>query len=135
MTPPKKIPLSPEPLRIVVVDDEELIVEVITHMLRARYDVEVQSFTSSLAAWDALERTAPDLLIVDGLMPDLLGEDIVRRLMARQATFPILVISGYLSAEVVLGWFPGAPNISLLQKPCTSGQLCAEIEKHFTPPI
>lgn len=129
----KQESLNPEPLRFVVVDDEELIVQVIEHTLRARYNVAVQSFISSLAAWDELERTAPDMLIVDGMMHDLLGEDIVRRLMARRATFPILVISGYLSAEVVLGWFPGAPNISLLQKPFTSSELYAEIEKHFPP--
>ena len=122
---PKKRPLSPEPLRIVVVDDEELIVRIIEHMMRAKFDVAVQPFTSSQAAWDELERTSPDMLIVGGMMPELLGEDIVCRLMARKATFPILVVSGYLSAEVVLGWFPGTPNISFLRKPFTSEPLDA----------
>jgi FixJ family two-component response regulator len=127
----KQVPLSPEPLRIVVVDDEELIVHLIEHLICAKYDVAVQSFTSSQAAWQELERTSPDMLIVGGIMPELLGEEIVRRLMARQATYPILVVSGHLSAEAVLGWFSGAPHISFLRKPFTSEQIHAEIEKHF----
>lgn len=122
---------NPEPLRILVVDDEETLLQVIVQMLRARYELTIQSFTSSQAAWEELDRTSPDMLIVGGVMPVPCGEEIVRRLMARQDAYPILVVSGHLSAEVVLGWFPDAPNISFLQKPFASGQLFAEIEKHF----
>lgn len=45
----------------------------------------------------------------------------------------ILVVSGYLSSDVVLGWFPDAPNIAFLQKPFTVEQLVSEVEKHFEP--
>ena len=128
---PKKRPLNPDPLRIVVVDDEEFLVQVIEHMIRAKFDVAVQPFTSSEAAWEELERTSPDMLIVGGVMPPPCGEEIVRRLMARKATLPILVVSGLLSADDVLSWFPAAPNISFLQKPFSAEQLYAEIEKHF----
>lgn len=106
--------------------------EAIAHMLRARYDVEVQSFTSSLAAWEGLEQSSPDLLIVGGVMPDLCGEEIVRRLMSRNAAYPIVVVSGYLSGAAVLDWFPGSSHISFLQKPFSSAEIFAEIEKHFT---
>lgn len=128
---PKQTPLSPEPLRIVVVDDEELIVQMIVQMLCARYEATIQSFTSSQAASEELERASPDMIIVGGVMPPPCGEEIVRRLMAKPATYPILVVSGYLSADVVLGWFPGALNISFLRKPFTSEQLYAEVGKHF----
>lgn len=130
MTLKKRAP-SPQPLRIVVVDDEELIVQIIAHTIRSKFDVAVLPFTSSPAAWQELERASPDMLIVGGMMPELLGEEIVRRLMARRATFPILVVSGYLSPEVVLGWFPGAPNISFLRKPFTFEQLYADINNLF----
>ena len=127
----KQEPLNPDPLRIVLVDDEEVMVQIIECMIRAKYDVAVKSFTSSLSAWEELERTAPDMLIVGGVMPPPCGEEIVRRLMARNVSYPILVVSGYLSADDVLSWFPAAPNISFLQKPFDPGQLHAEIEKHF----
>ena len=127
----KQEPLNPDPLRIVLVDDEEFFVLILAQMLRSRYDATIQPFTSSQAAWEELERTSPDMLIVGGVMPPPCGEEIVRRLMARNVSYPILVVSGYLSADDVLSWFPAAPNISFLQKPFDPGQLHAEIEKHF----
>ena len=123
--------MNPDPLRIVLVDDEEFFVLILAQMLRSRYDATIQPFTSSQAAWEELERTSPDMLIVGGVMPPPCGEEIVRRLMARNVSYPILVVSGYLSAGDVLSWFPAAPNISFLQKPFDPGQLHAEIEKHF----
>ena len=92
-------PVNPAPFRVVVVDDEEVVVEIVSLMLRSRFHVEVLPFCSSLAAWEELERTSPDLLIVGGMMPDLLGEEIVRGLMVRSVTYPILVVSGYLNRE------------------------------------
>jgi DNA-binding NarL/FixJ family response regulator len=91
-------------------DDEEIVVQLIEHTVRAKYDVVVRSFASSQAAWDESERTFPDMLIVGGVMPPPCGAEIVSRLMTRKATYPILVVSGSLSADVVLGWFPGAPT-------------------------
>ena len=129
----KHDPLNPEPFRIVVVDDEELIVEIINLMIRAKYEVEIKSFTSSQAAWEELDQPSPDMLITGGIMPEPHGEEIVRRLMARKATYPILVVSGYLKEEVVLGWFPDATNISFLPKPIDAAHLYAALEKHFMP--
>ena len=127
----KQEPLNPDPLRIVLVDDEEFFVLILAQMLRSRYDATIQPFTSSQAAWEELDRASPDMLIVGGVMPPPCGEEIVRRLMARNVSYPILVVSGYLSADDVLSWFPAAPNISFLQKPFDPGQLHAEIKKHF----
>ena len=106
-------------------------VQLIECMIRSRYDATIRPFTSSQAAWEELERTSPDMLIVGGVMPPPCGEEIVRRLMAQNVSYPILVVSGYLSADDVLSWFPAAPNISFLQKPFDPGQLHAEIAKHF----
>ena len=127
----KQEPLNPDPLRIVLVDDEEFFVLILAQMLRSRYDATIQPFTSSQAAWEELERTSPDMLIVGGVMPELCGEDIVRRLMARNVSYPILVVSGYLSADDVLSWFPAAPNISFLRKPFGSQQRYAAVENQF----
>ena len=127
----KQEPLNPDPLRIVLVDDEEFFVLILAQMLRSRYDATIQPFTSSQAAWEELERTAPDMLIVGGVMPPPCGEEIVRRLMARNVSYPILVVSGYLSTGDVLSWFPAAPNISFLRKPFGSQQRYAAVENQF----
>jgi len=129
----KQDPLNPAPVRIVVVDREEITASWIEHIIRAEYDVVLKSFTFSQAAWEELERTSPDMLIVDGVMPYISGEQIVRALMGRKATYPILVVSGFLSGDVVRGWFPDAPNVAFLRKPFTAQQLVDEVEKHFEP--
>jgi FixJ family two-component response regulator len=126
-------PQNPAPVRLVVVDDDEWFVEMTTMLIRSKFEVALTSFTFSVEARDELQRTDPDMLIVGGVMPEISGEEIVRGLMARKITYPILVVSGYLSSDVVLGWFPGAPNISFLQKPFTVEQLVGEVEKHFEP--
>jgi len=129
----KSYPLNPEPVRIIVVDDEEWFVEMIKVVILEKYDMALQTFTSSRAAWQELERTAPDLLMVGGVMPQISGEEIVRGLMARRASYPIIVVSGFLSEDAVLGWFPKARNIFFLRKPFSPGQLYAELDKYFAP--
>ena len=129
----KSDPRNRAPVRIVVVDDEECVVKSIEMLIRAKYEVALSSFTSSVEAWEELQRTQPDLLIVGGVMPQMSGKQIVSGLMERKVSYPILVVSGFLSGEAVRGWFPEAANISFLKKPFTVGQLVAEVEKHFEP--
>ena len=66
-------------------------------------------------------------------MDEMSGEEMVRGLMAQKVSYPILVMSGYLTAEVVRGWFPGDPRIAFLKKPFAPNEFYAELEKHFEP--
>lgn len=129
----KDDPQNPAPVRIVIVDAEEVLADVMRMLILSKYAVDLKVFTSSFLAWQELERSDPDLLITDCIMPEMSGEEIVRGLMKRKIAYPILVMSGYLKGEVVLGWFPGAPNISFLAKPFTPQNFYAELSKHFEP--
>lgn len=126
-------PLNPAPVRIIIVDDEPVFVEIVALMIGSKYEVALNSFTSSVEAWAELQKADPDMLIVGGVMPNISGEQIVRGLMERKVSYPILVASGNLSGAVVRGWFPDAPNIAFLQKPFTFEQVVSEVEKHFEP--
>jgi hypothetical protein len=53
--------------------------------------------------------------------------------MARKVNYPIRVVSGDLSDDVVRRWFPDAPNIAFLQKPFTVEPFVGDVEKHFEP--
>lgn len=126
-------PLSARPRRIVLVDDEPVFVDMVTLMIRARYEVELTAFTSSVAAHEHLQRTDPDMLIVGGIMPELSGSEIVCGLLERKVRYPILVVSGYLSGDAVRGRFPAAPSISFLEKPFSLAALYAELDRHVDP--
>lgn len=126
-------PLSARPRRIVLVDDEPVFVDMVTLMIRARYEVELVSFTSSVAAHEHLQRADPDMLIVGGIMPELSGSEIVCGLMERKVHYPILVVSGYLSGEGMRERFPAAHSISFLEKPFSLAAFYAELDRHFEP--
>ena len=65
-------------------------------------------------------------------MAGLTGVDVVRRLVDRKATYPIILVSGYPPVQQsVQECLDEAPNISFLRKPFTSEELYGEICKHL----
>jgi two-component system KDP operon response regulator KdpE len=77
--------------RILIVDDEPSILATMAPLLRARgYDV--ATATTGHAALDAVDRQAPQLVILDLGLPDLDGIDVCRRLREGRAV-PILILS------------------------------------------
>ena len=88
------------PLRIIAVNDEPIILEVLKRMFQnSAVAVALKCFTDSGEAWRELLQTDPDLLITDDAMPGLRGEEIVRRLLERKAAFPIIVMSPWAPTE------------------------------------
>jgi two-component system KDP operon response regulator KdpE len=77
--------------RILIVDDEPGILATMAPLLRGRgYDV--STATTGHAALDAVDRQAPQLIILDLGLPDMDGVEVCRRLKEGRAT-PILVLS------------------------------------------
>ncbi len=80
---------------ILVIDDDESVLELITDVLATEYDVE--AVTDPFAGLARLEREHFDALIVDLGMPELDGIELIRRVRSRPAThaLPILAISAF----------------------------------------
>jgi two-component system KDP operon response regulator KdpE len=77
--------------RILVVDDEPSILAALVPLLRAR-GYEVYTATSGQTAIDAVDRHAPQLVILDLGLPDMDGAEVCRRLREGRSV-PILVLS------------------------------------------
>jgi CheY-like chemotaxis protein len=82
--------------RILFVDDEEAMVDVVKVMLE-RLGYHVTTRTSSI---DALEdiRSKPDafdLVITDMTMPNMTGKDLAKELMTIRPDFPIILCTGF----------------------------------------
>src|SRR6476469_3575697 len=77
--------------RILIVDDEPSILATMAPLLRAR-GYEVATATSGYAALEAVDRQAPQLVILDLGLPDLDGVEVCRRLREGRAV-PIVVLS------------------------------------------
>ena len=132
------------PLRIVHVDDENLLLEMVSKLVRAKFkDVVIDTFQNGDKAWEDLSRADPDLLITDLLNNNIPGRtqrlarsqfgmsgyELLPLLAQRNVDYPILVLSGSLSrdgyqvnARTVAGPYL---RISFLKKPFTPEQLLA----------
>lgn len=86
--------------RIVVIDDEQIVVDIVTKLLR-RAGFAVESADNGTAGVRLVQETQPHLVICDMRMPGLSGSEVVALLQAdaRTRSIPILILSAYSSEE------------------------------------
>lgn len=78
--------------KILVVDDEENIaLSLYYNLLREGYNVSVSHDGRSALA--AFQREAPDLVILDMMLPGMSGLDVCRHMRLSSTTVPILILS------------------------------------------
>jgi two-component system, OmpR family, response regulator len=84
--------------RILVVDDEPNIVDVISMALRF-HGFEVESAGTGAGAIAAVGSFRPDLIVLDVMLPDMDGFDVARRLGAERARVPIIFLTARDATE------------------------------------
>ncbi|HEU0198481.1 MAG TPA: response regulator [Nevskiaceae bacterium] len=85
---------------VVVVDDNAVITSIYRNKLKAAgYATEIAS--EGPAGLALIERTQPDLVLLDLVLPNLDGVEIIKRLRAQEnfAKTPIVVLSGAYHAD------------------------------------
>jgi CheY-like chemotaxis protein len=116
------------PKRLLIVDDEPDFAAFVAEVGRdLGYHV---TTTSSAAAFrDAYRAAEPDMIVLDILMPDADGIEVVRWLVEQGCRAPVAVISGYnpvyAEAARTLGETVGGLRISQLSKPVKLADLRA----------
>ena len=84
--------MSAPPVRILVVDDEPPIRRLLRTSLSANgYDVE--EVGTGRDAESAIARSPPDVIVLDLGLPDMNGQDLIRRLREQGSAVPIVVLS------------------------------------------
>ena len=110
---------------ILVVDDERPILEFIARNLEVR-DYRVVTAADGLEALAAFEQEAPDLIILDVMMPSMNGFDVCRWIR-RVSTIPIIVLTALgEESDKVAAFDLGADDY--LTKPFGVGKLFARLK-------
>lgn len=112
--------------RVMLVDDDSTIVETLAYNLK-RQGFDTMAFKCGREAIAALETARPDLIILDWMLPDMVGPEICRLVRDRDVDTPILMLTGRSRpADVAHGLIAGADDY--LTKPFSAIELMARIE-------
>ena len=112
--------------RILVVDDEPKILEVVTSFLQSK-GYTVYTAENGKKALDIFEKSNISLILLDLMLPDIDGYEVLRRLRAARVTTPILILSGRSELDhKIKGLGFGADDY--LTKPFDKRELIARIQ-------
>jgi DNA-binding response OmpR family regulator len=112
------------PKKILVVDDEQKIVDVVKSYLE-HSGYEVYTALNGNQAMAAFEKTEPALIILDLMLPDISGEEICKNIR-KKSEVPIIMLTARADEENILkGLEIGADDYIL--KPFSPRQLVARV--------
>ncbi|HEX4489737.1 MAG TPA: response regulator transcription factor [Acidimicrobiia bacterium] len=114
----------PRPRTIAVIEDEASIASAVAARLRSEgYQVEVAADGAS--GVELCERTRPDLVVLDLMLPGLDGLEVCRRIQRERAT-PVLMLTARDSeTDLVIGLGVGADDY--MTKPFSARELVARV--------
>ncbi|MDE2796218.1 MAG: response regulator transcription factor [Gemmatimonadota bacterium] len=116
------------PPRVLVVEDEAEIAALIAYQL-TREGYRVETALTGAAALDALHRDLPDLLVLDRMLPEISGDDVLKALRDNPATqaVPVLILTAKKDqADRIQGLELGADDY--LTKPFSPRELVLRVD-------
>lgn len=117
-----------KPPRVLVVEDEAEIAALIAYQL-TREGYRVETALNGAAALDALHRDLPDLLVLDRMLPEISGDDVLKALRDDPATqaVPVLILTAKKDrADRIQGLELGADDY--LTKPFSPRELVLRVD-------
>ena len=113
------------PKRILVVDDEAVVAEVVEQYLR-RDGFDVRTAGTGLSGLMLAEEWAPDLVVLDVMLPELDGLEVCKRLR-RDSAVPIIMLTARgEESDRIVGLELGADDYVV--KPFSPGELAARVK-------
>jgi len=111
-------PVSFREKLVFVVDDEAIIADTLTLILR-RAGFHVRTFYDGLAALEHTQQERPDIVVSDVVMPKMDGFTLAARLREQLPHCRVLLISGNAYSPDLLSEWPGGGglNVEMLAKP------------------
>lgn len=87
-------------MRILVIDDELAVATVLAEALEHQGN-QVTVASSGPEGLQLLEESRPDAVFLDLVMPGMDGTEVLRRIRAKDATLPVIIVSGWATEEQI----------------------------------
>lgn len=112
--------------RILVVDDERAVAFLLTRSLESAGCV-VTSVSDGLEAYELAVSQPFDVILIDHLLPGLLGQEVLQRLIQAGITVPVIMVSGVTNEEdIVRSLEAGA--VDYIRKPFSVREVIARVK-------
>ena len=115
------------PLNVLIIDDEEVICNA-CHLILSERGHTVEHKTDGAAGLKALQSNSYDVILLDMMLPDMDGMEILKTIKQKTPQAGVIVITGYSTvANALKAMKLGATDY--LSKPFSEDELLASIEK------
>jgi CheY-like chemotaxis protein len=108
------------PRKLLVIDDEKSITKIVDRVA-SELGFDVRTLNDATTAYEVFEAFQPDILMLDLMMPDVDGIDVLNRVLSAGTGARLVVMSGYGKSYLQLGKavavFHEHPDITMLAKP------------------
>jgi DNA-binding NarL/FixJ family response regulator len=99
-----RAPANVPPIRVLIVDDHAVLRQALRHLLEGQGGIEVVGDAANgREAVDMAEQLAPDVVLMDTVMPGLNGIEATRQIRRRQPKTKVLILTGYMEDEQISG--------------------------------
>lgn len=100
-----------EKLNVLIVEDDPLLRSGLAVIVDAEEDMRVCGLAGNgLEALERLERTAPDIVLLDLQMPEMDGLTCIREIRGRRADLPILILTTFNEEEYIFRGLAAGAN-------------------------
>ena len=122
------LPAQPRRATILLVDDEDLVRQATSEMLREMGHRVIEAGSGRAALVQFIDNPDLDLLITDYLMPGMRGSELAAEIHRRRPGLPALLLTGY--ANLALGEATGIPRLA---KPFREADLARQVASLLAP--
>jgi DNA-binding response OmpR family regulator len=125
-------PSDPKDKRVLIVEDDEDVRALFEAAVR-REGFKVETSPDGLDALNKVKRQAPDLVVLDLMLPVFGGYEMLKRLQGGEgARIPVIVVSGRYTDPPTVALIRGEANVvEFIEKPVSPSALTESVHRHL----
>ncbi len=118
-------------IRVILVDDHAMVRQGLSTFLSLHDDIELVGMASNgIEALELIETLSPHIILMDLIMPDMSGIDVIREIKARYSDKIVIALSSFSDKELVRSALEAGAKGYLL-KDISGGELANFIRKAY----